>query len=187
MKRRTLLIMLLSISTICQAKSNDFRGVKSPTVASATSAAQKHVRNFMEGQFNKLERTYAAQIKLISGHEMLKAKYNLAGEEARKAGVIVNRAKLVEAMKKSFGGRPVVPVDAIDAVFNAYVFEVLETPVGDYATDPPDPVATPDGKIHFSIEPGDLLFKVGPKKGDFLLFQFRSIAGSWKVVAEYLD
>ena len=95
MKRRTLLIMLLSISTICQAKNNDFRGVKSPTVASATSAAQKHVRNFMEGQFNKLERTYAAQIKLISGHEMLKAKYNLAGEEARKAGVIVNRAKLV--------------------------------------------------------------------------------------------
>ena len=68
-----------------------------------------------------------------------------------------------------------------------YAFEILETKPGPFATDPPDPVNTPDGKLHFMIEDGDILFKVGPakpRKGDFLLFQLRPLEGSWKVVAE---
>ena len=62
--------------------------------------------------------------------------------------------------------------------------------LGSRASRKHDLVKTPDGKLHFMIKDGDILFKVGPakpRKGDFLLFQLRPLGGSWKVVAEYLD
>jgi len=153
---------------------------------SAVQAARKHVRNFLEGNFNKMEQTYAKQIILLPGNELLKAKYRLAGAKGDMEAITVDRTKLLETMKKSLP-HPVIPANILDKVFEAYRFETLKTKVGDFATVPPDPVDTPDGKLHLTIADGDVLFKVGPEKGDFLLFQFRQIEGKWRVVAEYLD
>ena len=152
----------------------------------AVQAAREHVRNFLEGDFNKMEKTYAKQIILMPGNELLKAKYGLAGANGEKEAITVDRTKLLGTMKKSLP-RPLIAANIVDKVFEAYRFEPLKTKVGDFATVPPDPVETPDGKLHFTIADGDVLFKVGPEKGDFMLFQFRQIEGKWQVVAEYLD
>ena len=152
----------------------------------AVQAAREHVRNFLEGDFNKMENTYAKQIILMPGNELLKAKYGLAGPKGEKEAITVDRTKLLGTMKRSFP-RPLIAANIVDKVFQAYRFESLNTKVGEFATVPPDPVDTPDGKLHLTIADGDVLLKVGPAKGDFMLFQFRQIEGKWRVVAEYLD
>ena len=45
----------------------------------------------------------------------------------------------------------------------------------------------PDGKLHFTVVKGDVVVKVSPPKGDFLLLHLRSTNGKWQVVSEYLD
>ena len=66
-------------------------------------------------------------------------------------------------------------------------YEALDAPPGEFAADPADPVDTPDGKLRFDIKQGDVLLKVSPPTGDFLLLQLRKIGNEWKVVAEYVD
>ena len=188
MKRIAAIAIILSaMSLLSQAKDGD-PAVEGPlTAGSATRAAKAHVRSFLEGDFKKMKTTYAAKVKLMPGGEMLKAEYGLAGANGLTKAMMVDRAKLIAAMEKAFGGRPIVEAENIEKIFKMFNFEILKTGLGDFAVDPPDPVDTPDKKLHFAIEEGDVLFKVGPEKGDFLLFQFRPIGGRWLVVAEYLD
>ena len=126
----------------------------------------------------------------MPGHEFLKPEYDLTtNADALHEGATVNPAKLVAVMKKAFK-EPIVEPEFLEKLLDLYDFEILDTKAGDFSTPPPDPVKTPDGKLHFMIREGDLLFKVGPakpRKGDFLLFQMRPLEGSWKLVAEYLD
>ena len=191
MQKISVLAALVSILPVfAQAKDRDPEPAipgEALSVRPASRAAEEHIRNFLEGKLGEMERTYAERIVLVPGSEMLKDKYGLAGAKGDMEPVVVGRATLLVTMKEAFGGRPLLPPEVIDAYFDALKFEPLDAGVGDYATDPPDPVGTPDGKIHFTIEPGDVLFKVGPEKGDFMLFQFRAIDGVWVVVAEYLD
>ena len=175
----------LTFSTsICTAETAG--NVEARQVDGAGQIAREHVRNFLEGKFNEMEKSYAKQVVLMPGNELLKAKYGLAGPKGEKAAITVDRTKLLETMTKSFP-RPLFAANIVDKLFQAYRFEPLKTKVGDFATLPPDPVDTPDGKLHFTIADGDVLFKVGPEKGDFMLFQFRRIEGKWKVITEYLD
>ena len=146
----------LTFSTLIRGAETD-GDVEVRQADSAVQTAREHVRNLLEGNFNEMENTYAKQIVLMPGNELLKAKYALAGPKGEKEAITVDRTKL------------------------------LGTKVGDFATVPPDPVDTPDGKLHLTIAGGDVLLKVGPEKGDFMLFQFRQIEGKWRVVAEYLD
>ena len=161
-------------------------GVEVRQADSAVQIARAHVRNLLEGNFSEMKNSYAKQIVLMPGNELLKAKYGLAGPKGEKEAITVDRTKLLGTMKK-YLPRPLVSANIVDKVFELYRFDPLKTKVGDFATVPPDPVDTPDGKLHFTIADGDVLFKVGPEKGDFMLLQFRRIEGKWQVVAEYLD
>ena len=162
----------------------------SPTRAEAVRITKNHVRNLFQSKFDDLTPNYAPQVRLMPGHEFLKPEYDLTtNADALHEGATVNPAKLVAVMKKAFK-EPIVEPEFLEKLLDLYDFEILDTKAGDFSTPPPDPVKTPDGKLHFMIREGDLLFKVGPakpRKGDFLLFQMRPLEGSWKLVAEYLD
>ncbi len=157
------------------------------TPAGATRVVQAHVRSLFEGRIEKMVRNYHHRLRLMPGHDMLRAGHGIVPVDARDEGRVVDSAQLIAALKKMFGDRPLVPPQHLEKLLKMYAFEILETKPGPFAT---DPVKTPDGKLHFMIKDGDILFKVGPakpRKGDFLLFQLRPLEGSWKVVTEYLD
>jgi hypothetical protein len=82
---------------------------------------------------------------------------------------------LVAAISKKIGGRPSPPVEKINEKLEAMTFTALNVTPGDFTTDPTDPVATADGKLHFAVVKGDQIIKISPPKGDFLLLQLRSI------------
>ena len=153
----------------------------------AIDASKTHLSTFLRADFKKLEDTYASKVVLMPGHEFLKIEYGLAATPGRKKMTEVERAKLIQAMLKAAEGRPARPADKIAAMMESLRFEVLKTTVGDLATQSSDPVGTPDSKLHFTIKEGDVLVKIAPPKGDFILLQVRQIDGAWRVVAEYLD
>lgn len=153
----------------------------------ATKAAKAHLDSFLKGKHGELARTYAPKVALIPGHEFLKAEYGLAGDGTRAEGAEVGRDKLIAAMEKAAAGRPDRPAGRVDALLETMKYEVIEVAEGKVGIDPSDPVGTPDGKLHFEIKKGDVLLKVSPPKGDFLVFHLRRIDGSWRIVAEYLD
>jgi hypothetical protein len=190
MKRTAVLISLFLCAALPLASAKDSKPA-APRVArpaaTADGVVRQHVRSFLEGNFDKMAESYAAEIRLMAGHEMLKADRGLVDEGARATGASVKRAAMIGALKREFGGRDVVPEDKVETILTAFAFTRLEAAAGDFSTDPADPVDTPDGKLHFDVEPGDAVFKVGPEKGDFLLFQLRQTGGRWQIVAEYLD
>ncbi len=161
-----------------------------PTRAGAVRFMKNHVTKVFQSRFDDLARNYGPRIRLMPGHELLKPEHALIrNANARHEGATVDSADLIAALKRSFK-EPIVEPELLGQVLDRYAFEILDTEAGDFSTPPADPVRTPDGKLHFMMREGDLLFKVGPakpRKGDFLLFQIRSVKGSWKLVAEYLD
>ncbi len=161
-----------------------------PTRAGAVRFIKNHVTKVFQSRFDDLARNYGPRIRLMPGHELLKPEYALTrNANARHEGATVDSADLIAALKRSFK-EPIVEPELLGQVLNRYAFEILDTEAGDFSTPPADPVRTPDGKLHFMMLEGDLLFKVGPakpRKGDFLLFQIRPVKGSWKLAAEYLD
>ncbi len=188
MKRLTLTVLMLgAMMSLVHAKDAEPGAREGLAMGGAAAAAQTHFRSFLEGEFKKMETTYAMQVRLMPGGEMLKPEYGLAGAGGRNEARTIDRAKLIAAMDKAFGKRQVASAEKIDRIFKTFTFKALETVVGDFAMDPGDPVGGPDGKFHFKIEAGDVLIKAGPGKGDYLLFQMRQIDGRWQVVAEYVD
>lgn len=151
------------------------------------NAAKVHVSSILKADFEKLAETYDAKVTLMPGHEFLKKEYGLSEAADRSQKIDVESEKLLAVMAKKSAERPERPVDRIDAMLETLKYDVLPNAAGDFATDASDPVGTADGKLHFSIEEGDVVLKVSPPKGDFLLLQLRNVEGSWRVVAEYLD
>jgi len=151
------------------------------------AAAKMHLGTFFKGDFKKLESSFAAKIVLMPGHELLKQQYGLAGPGGRKTATTVERAKVIAALTKATQGRPKMSDEQIKTMIQKLKFETLPAKEGDFAAAPADPVDTPDGKLHFTIKKGDVMIKVSPPRGDFLLYQSRKIDGKWKIVAEYLD
>ena len=148
-------------------------------------AAQDHFRAVLAQDWVELEKDYADEILLMPGNELLKKKQ---GDFDASQPVNVERSELLTLLRASFKGREPMDADRIASLLNLYDYQILDTHVGDYAIEPGDPVETADGKLHFTIKPGDYLVKAVPKKGgDFLLMQFRDSAEQWKIVAEYLD
>lgn len=182
---RGLLVGLLTVSAL-QLPAAD-APEKTPPAEVAQEVARSHVRNLLEGHIDRMAATYAPRIHLLPGSELLKSEYGLAKVGERAKSLAVERPVLLATLKKAFGGAPIVPAENLEVILKAFRFEVVETAPGDFATAPPDPVDTPDGKLHFQIRMGDALIKVGPEKGDFMLFQLRPLEGQWRVVAEYLD
>lgn len=187
MKKNALIAALLAVSfPVCQAANDNTKANGSPG-PTATAVAKTHLRSILEGDNKKLADTYAAKIVLMPGHELLKEEHGLAGPKGRKEAMTVTRTKLLITMEKAREEWCKPPVEKIDELLKTLAFESIKVEIGDNATDPSDPVDTPDGKLHFKIKDGDALVKVAPPKGDFLLFQLRQIDGKWRVVAEYLD
>ena len=153
----------------------------------AVDASKAHLNAFLRADYKKLEDTYASKVVLMPGHEFLKVEYGFTKEPGRKQATEVERAKLIQAMMKAAEGQPARPADKIAAVMESLRFEVMETTLGDFATQSSDPVGTPDSKLHFTIKKGDVLVKAAPPKGDFILLQMRQADGAWRVVGEYLD
>jgi hypothetical protein len=172
--------LLLSIQILCAAlpcvSAND----------AATPAAKAHLKNFFSGNTVELAKSYADEVLLMPGHEFLKPEYGIANDAQRMKATEVKNTVLVAAISKKIGGRPSPPVEKINEKLEAMTFTALDVTPGDFTTDPTDPVATADGKLHFAVVKGDQIIKISPPKGDFLLLQLRSINGKWQV-AEYLD
>ncbi len=151
--------------------------------------AKAHMRHFMAGEFDKLEKSYAKKVVLVSGHELLKKEYGLAGPKGRTESTEVERGKLIGTMKEELKDLK-FNAETVGKVLEILEFKKLKVKSGEYVADPSDPVDTSDGKIRFKIKSGDVLIKVGPKppkRGDHQLFQLRKIEARWRVVAEYLD
>lgn len=153
----------------------------------AIEASKNHVNSFLRADYRKLEETYASKVVLMPGHEFLKMEYGLTAEPGRKKATEVECGKLIQTMMKAGEGRQPRPTDKIDALVESLRFDVLSSTVGDFSTQSSDPVGTPDSKLHFTIKEGDVLVKVAPSRGDFILLQLRQAEGRWRVVAEYLD
>ena len=131
---------------------------------------------------------YPPKVQLLAGHEFLKDKYQLAPEGARDKGAVVVRDKLVAAMaKQQVAKKKQFDEERFEKMLGQLDYKPLKTKEGKFVADPTDPVRTPDGKLHFVIKKGDILLKVSPPKGDFLLLQMRFQKGSWVVVAEYIN
>lgn len=157
------------------------------TPDNATGAAREHIRSIMLSDLARLKETYAPTVRLMPGHEFLKDQYQLAETGARARGATVDRDKLLAAMEKVSAGQPPRTGEHVGAMLETLSYTELETASGAVVTDPTDPIGSPDGKLHFTTEAGDVLLKIAPPQGDFLLLQLRRIDGQWKVVAEYID
>lgn len=149
--------------------------------------AKAHVRSTLMSDHKKLEETYAPKVTLMPGHEFLKEKYGLAGPGARGKGAEVERGKLIAAIARASSDRPGLPEEHVKRILSTLKYQSMKVHEGDFETEASDPVETPHGKLHFTIRKGDLLIKVSPPKGDFILLHLRMENGAWKVVSEYLD
>lgn len=173
---KTLIAISLLLSTqLCHADED------------AIKTANTHLSNLLKSDFEKLSETYTARIELMAGHEFLKDSHGIAEAGSRAKGAEVERGKLITAMKKATAERPARPAEQIAKMLEMLKFEPIETKEGDFAVAPADPVGTADGKLHFTIKKGDILVKVAPPKGDFLILHLRKIETAWKVVSEYID
>lgn len=153
----------------------------------AITTAKAHLAHILKSDFENLSETYTAKIALMPGHEFLKAEHGLAAAGARATGAKVDRKKLIAAMKKASAERPARAVERIERMLESLKYESIGVKEGDVAIDPSDPVETADGKLHFTIKKGDVLLKVTPPKGDFLLLHLRKVDTAWKVASEYID
>lgn len=148
--------------------------------------AKAHLRNFLTGKFDKLSDAYAEQVILMPGHELLKPSDGLAGPQGRVQQRNLPQEKYLDGLETAFSDLA-RDADRVNGLLDRFRFTPLEVQTGDFATAPADPVATADGKLHFTIAEDDVLLKVGPAQGDFMLFQLRKADGNWKIIAEYLD
>ena len=152
---------------------------------SVTAAAKKHMRALLEFDEDQLKKTYADEVVLMPGNELLKGSLN---SPQRSKPELISRDDLLKRLMGKFGNRKLMDPHQIEQFMALIKFKILEVDEGDFALDPPDPVATSDGKLHFKVEAGDFVIKAGPeKRGDFLVFQFREIDNHWKVIADVLD
>jgi hypothetical protein len=156
-------------------------------IADPADAARAHFRAVLELDGETLKETYASNIQLMPGHEFLKDGYGLTEPGGRARGARIERQKLIDVMLR----RPVDPAEAavIEKMLPTLKFEKLAVAAGEFVivTDPTDPIQFPDGKLHFTIVKGDVLIKIAPPRGDFVLLQMREADGKWQVIAEYLD
>ena len=153
----------------------------------AIAIAKDHLKSTLTRDFKVLGKTYAPKVTLMPGHEFLKPEYGLAEAGDRSKAVELKRGKLIAAMKKDVAGQPARPLERVEEKLKTLRYEPLEIAEGDFATAPSDSVKTPDGKLHFAIKKGDVLLKVSPPRGDFVLLHLRKGDGGWQVVSEYLD
>ena len=100
---------------------------------------------------------------------------------------MVEREKLIAAIMNAAADERPNADEYIDRMLKTLKFEPLDAKAGEFATDPTDPVETEDGKLRFSVEEGDVVMKISPPRGDFLLLHLRENDGKWTVVSEYFD
>jgi hypothetical protein len=175
MMKTLLSLSLLLLAQLCHADE------------AAVNTARIHLSSYLKGDHTKLSETYAPKVALMPGHEFLKEEYGLNESGDRAKGAEVERDKLIAAMVKVSADRPARLPERIDEMLETLSYEPIKIEEGDFVTDSSDPVGTPDGKLHFSIKNGDVLLKVSPPKGDYLLLHLREKDGKWRVVSEYLD
>ena len=148
---------------------------------------KKHLLAILSFDLEDLNTTYAENVNLMPGHEFTKPEHKLGDEDSRKTGLTVTRDKLLQAMKADIGDRESRPKDAVKKKLSALEYVILSNKAGKFAAVPSDPVGTADGKLHFELKKGDLLYKIKPPRGDFLLLHLRKIESKWVVISEYLD
>lgn len=153
----------------------------------AVKHCKKHLIAILSFDLEDLKTTYDESLKLMPGHEFAKPEYELGGDDSRKTGVIVTRDKLLKVMAADIGGREPRPKEAIKKKLSDFEYVIMSNKAGKFVTEPSDPVGTVDGKLHFELKKGDLLYKVKPPRGDFLLLHLRKADNRWVVVSEYLD
>ena len=168
-------IILIFISPLCNADE------------SSLESAKAHLEGNFGRDYRILHATYAPRVTLMPGHEFLKKEYGLSGEAGRAQSLEVKSAKLIAAMQKAEEGKPARPAERVAAMLETLKYEVINVDEGSVEVVPSDPVGTPDGKLHFQVKKGDILLKVSPPKGDFLILHLRKIEGTYRIVSEYLD
>ena len=151
----------------------------------------KFVRTFLEARFSKdkdFSEFVAPKITLLPGHEYLKERYGVVGAGQRSTSKEVNRDDFVKVTNGLRAELTEKKAARLRELLSKCDYTLRSLKKGDNTVDPPDPVGTPDKKIHLLAEEGDALVFVRPKpKGDFLFFVVRKIEGKRKIVAEYVD
>jgi len=157
----------------------------SPTVE-AIETAKIHVRSIIlhiNGGAPKALKgvKYAPKVQLLPGHELLKDKYQLAPAGARAKGAVVARDKLIPTMAKvQVVRQKQFMIEKMEQLLKTLKYTPMKTKEGAF-------VINADGKLHFTIKKGDILLKIAPPRGGFMLLQMRLQKGNWAVVAEYID
>ena len=152
----------------------------SPTVA-AIETAKIHVRSIIlhiNGGAPKGVK-YAPKVQLLPGHELVKDKFQLAPAGARAKGAVAARDKLIPAMAKVQVVRQ-KQLEKMEQLLKTLKYTPMKTKEWAF-------VINADGKLHFTIKKGDILLKISPPRGNFMLLQMRLQKGNWAVVAEYID
>lgn len=144
------------------------------------SFAKMHLLAILESDLEWLGQTYADSVMLMPGHPL--------GGGAQP--LTIERQRLLMQLRAKRGNVDPGFPEMIDQIMASVKCESLEVQVGDFEITPEATAGTPDGKLHFSIEEGDQIIRVGSKEegeDDFLLFQVRRIEGDWRVIAEYRE
>jgi hypothetical protein len=152
----------------------------------AFEAAKTHVTLILAGNVDELENSYTEVVTLMPGHLFLNPEHGLVEKTATPASANIERGKFIDAINKMGEGHKRPPMEKVRERVETLTFEQVEVTEGDFVTDPSKQVDTLDGKLHFTIEKGDKLYKISLPDGNFLLLQLRLTDDDWRVTAEYL-
>ena len=162
------------------------------TFAHADDTAVKHCKKHLVAIFScdleNLKTTYGEKIHLVPGHDFANPEHKLNDKDPSKAGLTVTRDELLKVIKAQVGNRKPPSKDIIEKELSDVEYMLLSNKAGRFIAEPSDPIETADGKLHFELKEGDLLYKAqSPSMSDFLLFQLRKVNNKWVIVSEYFD
>ena len=149
--------------------------------------AREHVTHLLSRDVQSLPKTYADTFDLLPGHQFAHEKHGLRKDAPESQPITVTKAAYMNAFRFSAARRREVDKRQIMAMVPLFRFEVLPSQNGEFHTDASRKVDTPNGKLTLKVQEGDKVVKVSPRRGHFILLQFRKLSGSWKVVAEYFS
>lgn len=161
--------LLILCACLCQAEQGPL------------NTAQLHIEGFLRCDSRLLAATYAPRVTLMPGHEFLKERYGIAGEEGRSKKLEVESERIIEALERVNKNRTADVGERIQKLLESLKYEQVEIEGGKLELD------GDEHEVDVVIQEGDVFYKISPGESDFLLLHLRQIDGIWRVVSECID